>query len=126
MSDTDNISSSNIDTSDNITEELTKLLGNIESKNIRVSENNHVVSVNSESSNDLCQVRADILKLLDMVNELKSEVRNISCGSEVYQESLDKILSVKLDELSVKVDNRINDLSRFVNNTRNVAISKNK
>lgn len=126
MSDTDNISSSNIDTSDNITEELTKLLGNIESKNIRVSENNHAVSVNSESSNDLCQVRADILKLLDMVNELKSEVRNISCGSEVYQESLDKILSVKLDELSVKVDNRINDLSRFVNNTRNVAISKNK
>lgn len=114
----DNITDSTIESSDNITEELTKLLNNVDCKNKPASENVNT----SDSSQDLVQVRADILKLLEMVNDLKAEVRgkNRQCDSDTYQESLDKILSVKLDELSVKVDNRINELSKVVNNTRNI------
>ena len=158
MSD-DNLCSSVNETSDNVTEELEKMLNNTKTKkcpgksssestdttDCKKSESSE--SCSSSNTDPLCQLKADILKILEMINVLKCEccknshaieklehkVKNLEIrvcklekgsDSESYQETLDRILSAKLDELSIKVDNKINDLNKYITNTRNIAIMK--
>ena len=179
MNSSDSTCGSNIESTDNITEELAKLLSNAKcgskkdkskkskktsikiykskhdnkcSGEHKVSDSSSSESCSSDDCKSLAQIRVDILKILEMISSLKSEscksagileklehkVKSLEtritkleknkddkvCDSDVYQESLDKILSTKLDELSVKVDNKLNELSKFVNSTRNIAIMK--
>jgi tetrahydromethanopterin S-methyltransferase subunit G len=54
-----------------------------------------------------------------------SDTNKKDCSSsDSYQEHIDKILSIKLDELSQKVDNKINELCRAVSQTRTLALRR--
>jgi hypothetical protein len=135
-------------------------------KNTQKSALNHDICGNlvldplsSDSNSALMQLRVDMLKILEVVNALKTEVKDnkhslhckieklckrvstlensgvpivsssasaSSCTTETYEECLDKILSSKLDDLSIKVDTKIEELSKFLFSTRNIAITRNR
>jgi hypothetical protein len=151
MTSTDSNTSSNIENTDNITEELVKLLNNTKcndkkgskkkSSSSKSEKNTSESCTNTETCDDsLAGVRKDVLKILEAVNNIKSEMKDMSSkikkleksqnnatnGSDAYQETLDKILSTKLDELSIKVDTRLSELSKFVNSTRTAALTRGK
>lgn len=170
------------DTSENITDELNKLLeikkNNDKEKNKSLSSSsnsNHTDSSNckcnkcssvseiskvekikddssSLSESDLItaigEMRNDYIKMLKMMTSLTKEIKNMqesisdikekrlsssydedssddsSQSSSSYQEHIDKILSRKLDELTTKVENKLNELNYFTTHTRRIAVSK--
>jgi vacuolar-type H+-ATPase subunit I/STV1 len=95
----------------------------------------------------LSELRNDYIKMLKILTSVTKEIKQLQeCVSEInsdksssesssssskssvssYQEHIDKILSTKLDELTIKVENKISDMDKFTMNTRRIAIAKNK
>ncbi len=82
-------------------------------------ENNNNDSMNTELKNAITDLRKDILNILEMLNALNSETEIIKekinnmennkskVDTNDIQEQIDKILSVKLDELTQKVNKKI-------------------
>ncbi len=98
-----------IESTDNITEELTKLLDNTKSKKNDIENTDSVVEKNNHNTT--------IESLLAKIKFLENKIKKFECekdgSSDEYKECLDKILAAKLDELSVRVDNKLNELNKF-------------
>jgi hypothetical protein len=140
------ISSSSLSSSSSTTNAVT----GEKSSSAALSENDLLVAV-AELRNDyikmlkiMTSLTKEIKQIQECVSEIQSSTSNKSSSnddsnntsdtssntnmhsSSTYQEHIDKILSTKLDELSLKVENKIGELNNFVLNTRRIAITKNK
>ena len=101
--------------------DILKLLGMLETLNNELDKQKEK---NALLAAKVASLTENVQKTTDKVDTMSKNSDNGSIDTETYQENLDRILSNKLDEFTVKVEKKFQEIDKFMLDTRSIARKK--